>query len=853
MASFTQTLINQALQDLNNTIDSLRNDQQTTESARLSSISRKEQAIREYLAARPTYHALADHIACRTNAQMLARFYSAVTGGRQPIQLLEQLGHRHPATINAILNAPKTTLVSIRDTWRSYKRRIPQYTRNLAACEEQLNKLQFERGLAEFNSTGKRTIDLEKLVNDVGRMTGVEQALARVTPENDLTYLRIYTNEIYASDARSDNEYRKDDILIEPLVLDFRLNPARAKLDIDSVLGHRYEAYDDRELIHPHWISDTEPCLGDFGPTITELEHAGDYAGVIEMYIMFLAQFDSEDSAGRYAIRWGEGHDCEHYQGDDPAPDPWSPDDSGVLVDSSPQLTAERCQAHERRRPSAPAPAPAPAPVAPTVAPPTVSPFADGSRPPYPVPVGEQFRMVADEGGLSAGTILTLRRDDTSTCPFFRTQEGREVCMAFRYLTPYSEPERSPYPSGGRPEHPVAVGDMFQVIRGGAGIAVGTIVTLSRDDRSYCPYFNTPTQSHYAISWDALAPITAAEPETEPDNPCLTGRPQGVRVGHVFRLVNGPYQGWQIGDWVELSGDYDTDTPEFRRLSDGSTANAFFRRFAPLTHDEYVGLAFDRITSETRRPYNGRPQHDVTVGDVFEVRTGDPDAPPAGAIVTLIRDDGSTCPFFSDGSDHEEHCLSFDDLNPKLITTAQNRPAPAQVPEAVPFLRPFTEMPDFAVEDYIYQVAISDNGAGWDVGDTVRLAEDPAQGDTPTFYNDDTGNDASIPWDAIAPLTHQVYLEIARERARNDERPYPMAGRPQHAVTEGDTYTLLEDAGCFEEGDVLELFTDDSTSWPTFICRGKVRDTDYDEDEAEHYYHDDIEFHVLAPLQIQNP
>jgi hypothetical protein len=57
-------------------------------------------------------------------------------------------------------------------------------------------------------------------------------------------------------------------------------------------------------MAHPHWISPTRPCLGDFEVLINENARGGNLEGIVYAYIAFLSQYAPSDGAGQYYGRW---------------------------------------------------------------------------------------------------------------------------------------------------------------------------------------------------------------------------------------------------------------------------------------------------------------------------------------------------------------------------------------------------------------------------------------------------------------------------------------------------------------------------------------------------------------------
>lgn len=101
-------------------------------------------------------------------------------------------------------------------------------------------------------------------------------------------------------------------IEIPPLRVDFHIYPTGDHdLVVRNDIGRpywtdRYKGYSDYEVLHPHMITRTTLCLGDFGGGVTEAISEGDFVTAITILTMFFQQYDPEDSAGLYFTAWPE-------------------------------------------------------------------------------------------------------------------------------------------------------------------------------------------------------------------------------------------------------------------------------------------------------------------------------------------------------------------------------------------------------------------------------------------------------------------------------------------------------------------------------------------------------------------
>lgn len=73
-----------------------------------------------------------------------------------------------------------------------------------------------------------------------------------------------------------------------------------------------YSGYSE-EKCHPHWISHNSPCLGDFGPSITEAMAAGDFETAVYCLMEFLRQADNDDCAGMWWPLWTGNIDRDEF------------------------------------------------------------------------------------------------------------------------------------------------------------------------------------------------------------------------------------------------------------------------------------------------------------------------------------------------------------------------------------------------------------------------------------------------------------------------------------------------------------------------------------------------------------
>lgn len=111
----------------------------------------------------------------------------------------------------------------------------------------------------------------------------------------------------------------------------------------------------------------------------------------------------------------------------------------------------------------------------------------------------------------SLGLAKRIRRDGNSIRTGKLSMGG--VCEVFKFKQvkdePVSIPRKSPYSIGNCRHNGIKEGDKFVVVSDSGWVAKGTIVTLTRDDGSLCPYFDVPgRKTRQAIYLWRLAPVS---------------------------------------------------------------------------------------------------------------------------------------------------------------------------------------------------------------------------------------------------------------------------------------------------------------------------------------------------------
>jgi len=93
-------------------------------------------------------------------------------------------------------------------------------------------------------------------------------------------------------------------ISLAPLILHLRYTDGKRTPCIQELIGSRmFIGYDDC-LVHPHWLDNDSPCLGDFATVIAQMHDTGSIDGAVWAYMEFLRWYAPEDSAGEYGSRW---------------------------------------------------------------------------------------------------------------------------------------------------------------------------------------------------------------------------------------------------------------------------------------------------------------------------------------------------------------------------------------------------------------------------------------------------------------------------------------------------------------------------------------------------------------------
>lgn len=214
----------------------------------------------------------------------------------------------------------------------------------------------------------------------------------------------------------------------------------------------------------------------------------------------------------------------------------------------------------------------------------------------------------------SMGLAKVIHRESSS----IRTGKinGGGVCEVFKFKQvvdgPVSIPRKSPYSIGNCRHNGIKEGDKFVVVSDSGTVRAGTIVTLTYDDGTHCPYFEVPGfKNRQAIYIWRLAPVSptgrmqASAPaiqnipksvgvrpvvkEVSPyeDSNYATCARYGIKVGDKFKVINaGSHTGIAVGDIVTLREDDGSNCPYFTREATGKEVIICLYRLVPIAANQ---------------------------------------------------------------------------------------------------------------------------------------------------------------------------------------------------------------------------------------------------------------------------
>lgn len=195
------------------------------------------------------------------------------------------------------------------------KRKLLRQQNRLQERQKYIATLRQQLSLARLEPIKTVPVDLDEIHYSLSRHPHVTHIKSWVK-DSDL-YLRVHLNPMEMSNAGSCNCESSDDdcrlcaayhdnkqFHIGTTALSFIWTPTSFQHKVGKLSGQRFKAYEGQHLVHPHWIGDDRPCLGDFGDSIATSQANGDLLSTILVYIEFLQSFNGQDCAGKYGWQW---------------------------------------------------------------------------------------------------------------------------------------------------------------------------------------------------------------------------------------------------------------------------------------------------------------------------------------------------------------------------------------------------------------------------------------------------------------------------------------------------------------------------------------------------------------------
>jgi hypothetical protein len=211
---------------------------------------------------------------------------------------------------------------------RGIRKWIAEQNEGISDTKTRLARRQQELAKELLKPQKEHEIDVDTLETQINKLPEVSEATITLTNTEiqiDCKCLNIIMSpaDSASRDAVEDNlSSRADDDGIYDYIndVDIPLDPLTFRLTIplNSLTEHTWRivkatgirAYDDQYIAHPHWISETSPCFGDFGGPLQETMAQADIITAITLLILFLQQYDYDDSAGRHYYRWWRHYNC---------------------------------------------------------------------------------------------------------------------------------------------------------------------------------------------------------------------------------------------------------------------------------------------------------------------------------------------------------------------------------------------------------------------------------------------------------------------------------------------------------------------------------------------------------------
>lgn len=160
----------------------------------------------------------------------------------------------------------------------------------------------------------KHVVYPQQLLDELHKHPHIDAATVRSAYDHVLR-IRLRLRKMYMDPSHTHAEaearrilekldcYPDTRIPLDPMEIEFSIY-ADGNWDVRHVSGTFIPGYDRRFMIHPHWINPAEPCLGDFNQPISDAVNDGDVELAINLFIMYLKQYNPSDSAGAYFFLW---------------------------------------------------------------------------------------------------------------------------------------------------------------------------------------------------------------------------------------------------------------------------------------------------------------------------------------------------------------------------------------------------------------------------------------------------------------------------------------------------------------------------------------------------------------------
>lgn len=215
------------------------------------------------------------------------------------------------------------TLENIAAMTSQCKQRLMETEQHLAELTARLPAV--KQKLALLSGQDRFTITLDEATLKA-ELLGIDKLQhVEISHGSDLLVRCKFSNLVMSPPSEDDAKYAREsrnypitDIPLPPLTVELRMREKRTDYWYFTITeGVFLEGFESRALGHPHWISEHEPCFGDFYTPIKDALEQGDIGTAFMLIKLFLEQYDPQDCAGKYAIQWARYHQnpgaVEHY------------------------------------------------------------------------------------------------------------------------------------------------------------------------------------------------------------------------------------------------------------------------------------------------------------------------------------------------------------------------------------------------------------------------------------------------------------------------------------------------------------------------------------------------------------